>query len=252
MRLDPIYEAGSLESHVGENVVEPAHARHDSDGTASDEPLLQEESASAAPSPRPETDAVSVSAAITEAMASRQDRPQRVAVLSVDSDEVSQEVTFRLVREAAEGGILPLFLEVRPDMDDPQAVPGFAELLDGSASFTGVIYRDAASRAHVIESGRKAISEELILDGRFDMVMEAIEHTYDQVYFDLGLIDDSLICAQILALADKVVVATGGSPAGPELEAALRMLEDHTGAVVVVEPTKPKGDTPRVRTDMAA
>lgn len=205
-----------------------------------------------------EDDSAGPAAAKKEMSGSRLDapveagRPRRVAVLSVDSDKVAQEVTFRLVREAAEEGVLPLFLEVRPELDDPQAVPGFAELLDGTASFAGVIYRDAASRAHVIESGRKAIDDELTMSGRFALVIEAIDHTYDQVFFDLGLIDDSLICAQILALADKVVVATGGSPAGPELDAALRMLEEHTGAPVVVEASRAKGTGARLRGDMAA
>lgn len=180
----------------------------------------------------------------------RTDLPRRVAVLSVDSDEASQGVAFRLVREAAEAGILPLFLEVRPDLADPDAVPGFAELLEGSASFAGVIYRDAASRAHVIESGRRAIDDELARAGRFELLMDAIDHTYDQVFFDLGLIDDALISAQILAMADKVVVASGGSPAGPELEAALRMLEDQTGAPVVVETLSRDGA--RACADMAA
>ena len=176
-------------------------------------------------------------------------RPRRVAVLSVDSDEASQGVAFRLVREAAEEGVLPLFLEVRPDLADPEAVPGFAELLDGSASFAGVIYRDAASRAHVIESGKRNIDDDLAEAGRFELLMDAIDHTYDQVFFDLGLIDDALISAQILAMADKVVVASGGSPAGPELEEALRMLQDQTGAPVVVE--KMGGGT-RGCADMAA
>uniref|UniRef100_UPI003BADAD6E exopolysaccharide transport family protein n=1 Tax=Stappia sp. TaxID=1870903 RepID=UPI003BADAD6E len=178
-----------------------------------------------------------------------EDRPRRVAVLSVDSDEASQGVAFRLVREAAEEGVLPLFLEVRPDLADPEAVPGFAELLDGSASFAGVIYRDAASRAHVIESGKRNIDDDLAQAGRFELLMDAIDHTYDQVFFDLGLIDDALISAQILAMADKVVVASGGSPAGPELEEALRMLQDQTGAPVVVE--KMGGGT-RGCADMAA
>lgn len=174
-------------------------------------------------------------------------------MLSVDSDEVSQGVTFRLVREAAEDGVMPLFLEVRPDLADPQAVPGFAELLDGTASFAGVIYRDAASRAHVIESGRRAIDDELAQNERFEMLMEAIDHTYDQVFFDLGLIDDSLISAQILAMADQVVVATGGSPAGPELEDALRMLEDQTGAPVAIESSgEGAPQAARGRSDMAA
>ena len=128
----------------------------------------------------------------------------------------------------------------------------FAELLEGSASFAGVIYRDAASRAHVIESGRRVIDDELAEAGRFEMLMDAIDHTYDQVFFDLGLIDDSLISAQILAMADQVVVATGGSPAGPELEEALRMLEDQTGAPVAVESVQRKGETARRHSDMAA
>ncbi|MBL6431142.1 MAG: hypothetical protein HPM95_07660 [Alphaproteobacteria bacterium] len=74
-----------------------------------------------------------------------------------------------------------------------------------------------------------------------EMLMDAIDHTYDQVFFDLGLIDDSIISAQILAMADQVVVATGGSPAGPELEEALRMLEDQTGAPVAVGSVQRKG-----------
>ena len=179
-------------------------------------------------------------------------RPRRVAVLSVDSDEVAQDVTFRLVRDAAEEGIMPLFLEVRPDLSDAEAVPGFAELLEGSASFAGVIYRDAASRAHVIESGRRVIDDDLAQSDRFEMLMDAIDHTYDQVFFDLGLIDDSLISAQILAMADHVVVASGGSPAGPELEEALRMLEQQTGAPVDVETVGRDRASARSSPDMAA
>jgi uncharacterized protein involved in exopolysaccharide biosynthesis len=213
--------------------------------------------AAPAPSAQPAAAAAAPAAAtvpVAEPAVPAGDRPRRVAVLSVDSDEVSQAVTFRLVREAAEDGVMPLFLEVRPDLADPQAVPGFAELLEGSASFAGVIYRDAASRAHVIESGRRAIDDALAESDRFEMLMDAIDHTYDQVFFDLGLIDDSLISAQILAMADQVVVATGGSPAGPELEDALRMLEDQTGAPVAIENA---GDgssdkAARGRSDMAA
>ncbi len=194
----------------------------------------------------------SAAAAAAARPAEQDERPRRVAVLSVDSDEAAQEVAFRLVRQAADSGILPLFLEVRPDLADPDAVPGFGELLDGTASFTGVIYRDSASRAHVIESGRRLLDDELSTNARFEMVMAAIDHTYDQVFFDLGLIDDSLISAQILAMADRVVVATGGSPAGPELEQALRMLEEHTGAPVVVERVGANDASGRARGDMAA
>lgn len=200
-----------------------------------------------------EPSGATASATAAPAAAGSADRPRRVAVLSVDSDEVSQGVTFRLVREAAEDGMMPLFLEVRPDLADAEAVPGFAELLDGTASFAGVIYRDAASRAHVIESGRRAIDDELARNERFEMLMDAIDHTYDQVFFDLGLIDDSLINAQILAMADQVVVATGGSPAGPELEEALRMLEDQTGAPVAIESSgEGSPQAARGRSDMAA
>ena len=131
-------------------------------------------------------------------------------------------------------------------------MPGFAELLEGSASFAGVIYRDAASRAHVIESGRRVIDDDLAQSDRFEMLMDAIDHTYDQVFFDLGLIDDSLISAQILAMADHVVVASGGSPAGPELEEALRMLEQQTGAPVDVETVGRDRASARSSPDMAA
>ena len=40
--------------------------------------------------------------------------------------------------------------------------------------------------------------------------------------------------------------------AGPELEEALRMLEDQTGAPVAVESVQRKGETARRHSDMAA
>ena len=72
------------------------------------------------------------------------------------------------------------------------------------------------------------------------------------MFFDLGLIDDSLISAQILAMADQVVVASGGSPADPEMEDAMRMLEDQTGAPVIVETVNDGTRARAGRTDMAA
>ncbi|MBC2859353.1 exopolysaccharide transport family protein [Stappia sp. 28M-7] len=221
----PTYRAGASTFSYGWSAPVSAQAATAASTDVEDDTLQDAEAVATPPASGLDGPAAAPSAA----------RPRRVAVLSVDSDEISQSVTFRLVRAAAEEGVMPLFLEVRPDLADPEAVPGFAELLDGTASFAGVIYRDAASRAHVIEAGRRAIDDELAQNERFEMLMEAIDHTYDQVFFDLGLIDDSLISAQILAMADQVVVASGGSPADPEMEDAMRMLEDQTGAPVIVE-----------------
>nr|WP_155129850.1 GumC family protein [Pseudovibrio flavus] len=204
--------------------------------------------------------------------ASRATSVRRIVVLSVDSEALSNKVAFDCTRKIAEGGIMPLFLEVRSDVYTPNfdddafsdeelnymgrdlhdQAPGFSELLEGSAAFTNVIHRDPVSRAHVIEAGGVRIDDSVVQNGRYSLIMEALDLTYDVIVADLGLIEPSLICAQMLSEADRVIVATDGSPAGPELERALSVLEQHTGAPVEVERISGDEVAARYNSDMAA
>ncbi|KZL16719.1 Chain length determinant protein [Pseudovibrio axinellae] len=183
----------------------------------------------------------------------------RVVVLSVEDASLSSRVALSCTRKIAAKGIMPVVVEVRSEggegaqsilketpLEDVEGVtsdeenmnlekPGFSELLEGEAAFTNVIHRDPVSRAHVIQSGIIPIRDEVVYGGRYNLIMEALDLTYDVIVADLGLIDPSLICAQMLSEADRVIIATDGSPAGPELETALSVLEKHTKAPVEVE-----------------
>ncbi|WP_310619582.1 exopolysaccharide transport family protein [Flexibacterium corallicola] len=187
-------------------------------------------------------DPVSVGAGYDEVLT---EQVQRVVVLSVDSENLSQQVALSCARKLAEKGTVPLFLEVRASGTGVRAdtspvhpldsYPGFSELLEGSAAFSNVIQRDYASRAHIIETGNLPIYEHAIEEGRYGLIMDALDETYDIIIADLGLIEPSLICAQMVSEADRVIVATDGSPTGPELDRALDILEKHSGAPVEVE-----------------
>ncbi|KZL22543.1 GumC family protein [Pseudovibrio sp. WM33] len=201
----------------------------------------------------------------------------RVVVLSVEDESLSSRVALSCTRKIAERGIMPVVVEVRSEGgegaqsilketpleevgDVPQAEegsddplkPGFAELLEGEAAFTNVIHRDPVSRAHVIQSGVMPIRDEVVYGGRYNLIMEALDLTYDVIVADLGLIESSLICAQMLSEADRVIIATDGSPAGPELEKALTILEKHTKAPVEVERVVSNEAAAWLQVDMAA
>ncbi|WP_156453346.1 hypothetical protein [Polycladidibacter hongkongensis] len=189
---------------------------------------------------------------------------QRVVVLSVDSDALANKVAFSCARRLANKGVQSLFVEVRAHgggqaasateayYREGEAMDGFSELLAGKASFSRVIHRDLESRAHVIPAGKGRIRSRFVEEGRYDLVMEALDATYDVVVADLGLVDPSLVNAQLLSEADKVIVATDGSPAGPELEATLAALEAHCHCTIEVERVSAPGAATQVLFDMAA
>lgn len=55
--------------------------------------------------------------------------------------------------------------------------PGLAQLLGGEASFAETIFRDAASRLHIVQSGGEVETE----DGSLDLILDALQATYDFV-----------------------------------------------------------------------
>ncbi len=55
--------------------------------------------------------------------------------------------------------------------------PGLAQLLDGEASFAEAIFRDAASRLHIVQAGGAVETE----DGALDLILDALQATYDFV-----------------------------------------------------------------------
>ena len=80
-----------------------------------------------------------------------------------------------------------------------EAQPGLAQLLHGEASFAEAIYRDGASRLHIIQSGG-AVGDE---SGDLDLILDALQSTYDFVLVASGWNSEA---ARISADADLTVI----------------------------------------------
>ncbi len=93
--------------------------------------------------------------------------------------------------------------------------PGIGELLRGEASFGQVIFRDRASRAHVITAGRGVLlSPDQVDTEAFSAVIEALRQTYDHVIFGAGTVDTGTAAA-IAARAEFTVLAVSGNANDP-------------------------------------
>ncbi|WP_428687914.1 Wzz/FepE/Etk N-terminal domain-containing protein [Roseibium sp.] len=158
----------------------------------------------------------------------------RIVVLSVDDEMLSHDLAFDLVRKAAVAGKSALVMEVFPEQADKKAAEGFSDIVAGHAPFAKVVYRDAASKAHIIEAGRFAITDDMVNSDRFKLALEAIKSTYQTVVVDLGAIDGTLASARMLGFADRVLIAASAPDHGHELESAANLLAHNTGAKVEV------------------
>lgn len=177
-----------------------------------------------------------------------------IVVVTMEDDSVAHDVSLALLRTAVRDDICPILVDtLHQELVSGDEAQGLGELLSGEASFSQVIMRDPASRAHVIEAGGNDLSDELVTQPAFDTVMEALNHTYDHVVVDLGQLDDSIVAARFLSHADHVVIATGGSSDGPLLDRARRMLEGHNAKDVSVLGREAAVDAERAALqDMAA
>jgi hypothetical protein len=106
--------------------------------------------------------------------------------------QVDEEDSFlRAALEQADGAAVP---------GEPQ--PGLAQLLNGEASFAQAIYRDAASRLHIVQAGGPVEVE----DGDLGLVLDALQATYDFVLIAGG---GGLAATSLAAEADLTVIFAG-------------------------------------------
>ena len=169
----------------------------------------------------------------------------RIVVLSVDDEGLSHDLAFDLGRKAAATGTSTLIMEVFPDQSNTKGAEGFSDIVSGHAPFAKVVYRDAGSKAHIIEAGRVAISDTMVESDRFKLALDAIRSTYQAVVVDLGAIDGSLASARMLSFADRVLIAASAPDHGHELQSAANLLAHNTGASVEVVISGGPGPGPR-------
>ena len=169
----------------------------------------------------------------------------RVFVLRVADEGPSHQPAFDLIPKAASGVKSSLIMEVFPDQTNLKGAEGFSDIVAGTVPFAKVVYRDAGSKAHIIEAGRVEITDEMVNSERFKLALEAIKSTYETVVVDLGAIDGSLASARMLSFADRVLIAASAPDHGHELQSAANLLAHNTGAKVEVVISGGTGPGPR-------
>jgi Mrp family chromosome partitioning ATPase len=91
---------------------------------------------------------------------------------------------------------------------DP-AAPGLIELMQGEASFTGIITRDQWSRLHLVSAGRPGADRSALQSPRLALAIDALLRVYDHVLLDAGNASD--LAAELLTSGARAVVVPDAS-----------------------------------------
>ena len=139
---------------------------------------------------------------------------RRVAVLGTSSNVGTTQTAIALARSLAAGSrvVLAELAVASPNLSviaaDP-AASGFAELVQGSATFGEIITRDRHSGAHLVMAGRAQVDPETFLGSqRLAIAFEALGRSYERVIIDAGAAD-ALPLERLARLALRAVLVTG-------------------------------------------
>lgn len=141
----------------------------------------------------------------------RQDLACTIVATRQDED-LAIDTALELARETTDKGQSCILIALRGDVDaietaDPsRGVRGFAELVEGEASFAEVIYQDVASRAHIIPAGRWDAAIDDIDVEQFGVLLDALTQTYDRVLVSIGPLGADLGTVDLLKAADSVLL----------------------------------------------
>ncbi|MFC0217689.1 hypothetical protein ACFFJ7_04705 [Pseudochelatococcus lubricantis] len=89
------------------------------------------------------------------------------------------------------------------------AAAGFADLVEGRASFSEIIVRDPGSRLHRMERGR-AIAQSLPAGDAAELALAALDQTYDWVVAAVGADEQGDLSDRLARRADGVVLVAQG------------------------------------------
>ena len=156
---------------------------------------------------------------------------QRVLVTSATSDHAAHLAALALLRVAAKRGTKSCLVglsgpgEDLADLIGEDDIPGLSDLIAGEARFADIIFRDRASRGHVVLSGRDGLDADELAGDELAGALEALDLTYDHLIIDLGLIVAGPGTADLVASADAVILAADGSGSDPRTAKAREALK---------------------------
>ncbi len=209
-----------------------------SHGAAPDVARLLPEGAARDLAPAASTEAAVES--IWREISARADDGQRILVTSATTDHAAHVAALALMRIAARAGVKVCLVDLvgvehhLADLVGAEDEPGLSDLLAGKARFSEVIFRDRASRGHVVLSGATPLTPDGLVGDDLDAALDALDLTYDHLILDIGLIAAGDGVAAQIAAAEAVVLAADGSAADPRTARTLEVLKAGEKAVWVL------------------
>lgn len=158
---------------------------------------------------------------------------RRVAVACFGEGDENRRLVDELARDGGFNGARIVVVDAGRRTDDR---PGLAELLAGEADFADVIQRNAASRAHEIGTGRRPLAALADDTDAAEMLLEALEQTYDLVLIDLGRLRADPAFTLFARLAGQLMLTGDADPGAVDTLLAALGRRGVTGIVRVAAP----------------
>jgi Mrp family chromosome partitioning ATPase len=135
-------------------------------------------------------------------------------------------------------------------MGESPDLPGFCELIDDTASYKQVIFRDHHSAVHFMPNGQRSVSSaDLSDDERLETILEALSLTYDYVVVEAE--DDAL--AGLARYFPVAMVATDSGEMTPRTAAAIVRISTASDASIhLLLAQSAESDASDVRDDPAS
>lgn len=200
-----------------------ADAGHDGDGAGEDEPPAMTFAAARSRKGRPAGKggmpvAPSVRSLYNSLIAGK---VARLAVLAIEDAQAATLAIADLSRVATGEGTRVVVVDTVPD-NAWGGGPGLSDLIAGEVAFGEIIRRNRQSRAHEISVGTRPLTNAMLASG-MDTVLQALEHTYDLVVLDLGILESETGRFRLVSEADHVLVV--GHPEDGRVERLLSLLK---------------------------
>lgn len=170
------------------------------------------------------------------------DGATRVAVVGVGSASAVERVIDGMARRATADGARVVVVDTVASHAGIGGA-GLSDLLSGGAEFADIIRRNAATRAHEIGVGSVALPSETWAGPEIETMLDALEHTYDLVVIDLGLMQSDAGRFRLIAAADHALLV--GDADDPDTRRAHALLARAGVGHLSVVPT-PEGDAAAV------
>lgn len=162
------------------------------------------------------------------------DATTRLAIMGVGSALAVEDAVAELSAGASAEGAKVVIVDTVPEHAGIGG-PGLSDLIAGTAPFSEVIRRNPVTRAHEIGVGRRPLDGAMLAGPELHTLIDALEHTYDLVMLDLGILDGNPDRFRLIASVEHTILV--GDPADPDVARTYGLLTGDGRTRVTVVPS---------------